>query len=107
MLADSDEIDADALPQHVRGLAPVKIGRTALDDAESLCSALVSQGIAECGEDSKNVHNHVVNRVEREVILQVLRQCQGVQTRTATRLGINRNTLHKKIDEYNLQDESR
>lgn len=107
VLADSDEIDADALPQHVRGLAPVKIGRTALDDAESLCSALVSQGIAECGEDSKNVHNHVVNRVEREVILQVLRQCQGVQTRTATRLGINRNTLHKKIDEYNLQDESR
>ena len=48
-----------------------------------------------------------MNRVEREVILQVLRQCQGVQTRTATRLGINRNTLHKKIDEYNLQDESR
>ena len=42
-----------------------------------------------------------------ELILQVLRQCQGVQTRTATRLGINRNTLHKKIEEYSLQDESR
>jgi len=37
----------------------------------------------------------------------VLRQCHGVQTKTATRLGINRNTLHKKIDEYNLQDEAR
>lgn len=107
VLSDTGEIDASDLPQHVRGLAPLRIGRGALDDSESLCSALVSQGIAECGDDASNVHSHVVNRVEREVILQVLRQCQGVQTRTATRLGINRNTLHKKIEEYGLHDESR
>jgi DNA-binding protein Fis len=48
-----------------------------------------------------------VSRVEREVILQVLRQCHGVQTRTATRLGINRNTLHKKIEEHKLHDDAR
>lgn len=107
VLSDVDEIDSNDLPQHVRGLAPVRIGRSDLNDTDSLCSALVAQGIVESGEDSRAVHSHVVNRVEREVILQVLRQCQGVQTRTATRLGINRNTLHKKIDEYNLQDESR
>ena len=107
VLANSYEIDADDLPGHVRGLAPVRIGRKQLEDVASLCSAVVSMGIAESGDDARDVYNHVVSRVEREVILQVLRQCQGVQTRTATRLGINRNTLHKKIEEYGLQDESR
>lgn len=107
VLSESDQIGADDLPPHVRGLAPTRIGRAAATDIESLCSSLVSKGIAECDTDTGNVHSHVVSRVEREVILQVLRQCQGVQTRTATRLGINRNTLHKKIEEYGLQDESR
>ena len=41
------------------------------------------------------------------VICQVLRICQGVQTKAATKLGINRNTLHKKIEDYGLQGESR
>lgn len=107
VLTNGDEIIVDDLPQHVRGLAPVKIGRKGAEDAQSLCSDLVSRGIAEVGEGSKAVYNHVVTQVEREVILQILRQCQGVQTRAATRLGINRNTLHKKIEDYGLQDEAR
>jgi len=37
----------------------------------------------------------------------VLRSCQGVQTKAATKLGINRNTLHKKIDDYQLESEAR
>ena len=47
-------------------------------------------------------HDRVVSLVEKELISQVLRSCQGVQTKAATRLGINRNTLHKKIDDYRL-----
>ncbi len=107
VLSTSNEITADLLPQHVRGLAPVRIGRRAAEDLESLCTELVSRRIAEIGEDSSDVYNQVVNLVEKELILQVLRQCQGVQTRTATRLGINRNTLHKKIEDHGLGAESR
>ena len=107
VLSTSDEITADLLPQHVRGLAPVRIGRRAAEDLDSLCTELVSRRIAQIGEDSSDVYNQVINVVERELILQVLRQCQGVQTRTATRLGINRNTLHKKIEDLDLQSESR
>ncbi|MCL4118195.1 UNVERIFIED_CONTAM: hypothetical protein GTU68_030333 [Idotea baltica] len=64
-------------------------------------------GVADEGEKSTNVHGTVVSLVEKEVIAQVLRICQGVQTKAATRLGINRNTLHKKIDEYGLAAEVR
>ena len=45
----------------------------------------------------------IVNRVERELIAQVMASCDGVQTKAADRLGINRNTLHKKLEEYGLE----
>ncbi|MEZ6060683.1 MAG: sigma-54 dependent transcriptional regulator [Planctomycetaceae bacterium] len=107
VLACADVIDVGELPQHVRGLAPVRIGRRNDEDLESLQADVVSRGIAEVGPDSNEVYSAVIGRIERELLLQVLKQCQGVQTRTATRLGINRNTLHKKIEEHGLQSEAR
>jgi len=41
--------------------------------------------------------------VERELIAQVMVECDGVQVKAATRLGINRNTLHKKLKDYDLE----
>ncbi|MFZ9092779.1 MAG: helix-turn-helix domain-containing protein, partial [Planctomycetaceae bacterium] len=94
-------------PTHVRGLAPVRIGRRSSDNLEEMCTDLVGRKLAEAGEDSSDAWNYVVSFVEKELILQVLRQCQGVQTRAASRLGINRNTLHKKIEDHQLGDEAR
>jgi len=107
VLAPSNEITADLLPAHVRGLAPVRIGRRASEGLDSLCSDLVSRRLAQISEDNTDVYNAVMNVVEKELLLQVLRQSQGVQTRTAARLGINRNTLHKKIEDHNLSAEAR
>jgi DNA-binding NtrC family response regulator len=107
VLSIDGEITADLLPTHVRGLAPVRIGRRAADDLQSLCTELVSRRLAEIGDDNNDAWNQVINLVEKELILQVLRQSQGVQTRTATRLGINRNTLHKKIEDHDLASEAR
>lgn len=106
VLASNDVITEDLLPPHVLGKSPVRWGRSTQRDLPSICTELVSHGLAE-STDGEDVHARVVSLVEKELIQQVLRQCHGVQTKTATRLGINRNTLHKKIDEYNLQDEAR
>ncbi|MCI0492123.1 MAG: sigma-54-dependent Fis family transcriptional regulator, partial [Planctomycetes bacterium] len=35
----------------------------------------------------------------------VLRECDGIQIKAASRLGINRNTLHKKLKQYSLDGE--
>ena len=43
-----------------------------------------------------------LRKVERELIAQVMLSCNNVQTKAAARLGINRNTLHKKLKEYRL-----
>lgn len=106
VLAESEELTADLLPPHVRGEAPVRLGRIERSELQSLCAELVSRGLGEIAEDGK-CHESVMGLVERELILQVLRSCQGTQTKTATKLGINRNTLHKKIEDYQLQDEAR
>jgi DNA-binding NtrC family response regulator len=106
VLAEGDTLTSSLLPPHVRGEAPIRVGRAAHGGLESLCSQLVSQCVAEAGEEG-NAYARVMGLVERELILQVLRMSQGTQTKTATRLGINRNTLHKKIEEYSLESESR
>lgn len=81
---------------------PVRISRHGPKSLESLCRELVAMGIASA-PDSENLYDVVVSVVEKELIGQVLGACQGVQTKAATRLGINRNTLHKKINHYQLE----
>ena len=70
-----------------------------------LCRELVAQGMTLAGESANNLYERIVPLVERELLQQVLRSCQGVQTKAAVRLGINRNTLHKKIEEFGLEAE--
>ena len=65
----------------------------------------MQQGLAAAGPQEDNLHAKVVNRVERELIAQVMTACESVQTKAATKLGINRNTLHKKLKEYGLDGE--
>ena len=104
VLARGDEFTDDLLPGHVRGLAPVRVGRKSGRDYEDLCAELVSMSLTKTKD---NIYQNVVSMVEKELISQVLKASQGVQTRTASKLGINRNTLHKKIEEYGLEDEAR
>ena len=107
VLSDAATLTADLLPSHVRGLAPMRLGRQQSTDLHKMASELVSTSILQAGPDAANLHERAVALVEREVILQVLRSCQGTQTKTAERLGINRNTLHKKISDYQLESEAR
>jgi len=106
VLADGDVLTPDLLPSHVRGEAPTRLGRVNQTELEMLCREFVTRGLREVAEEG-NCYNAVIGRVERELILQVLRGCQGTQTKAATRLGINRNTLHKKIEDFQLQSEAR
>ena len=101
VLADGPTITPDLLPPHVRGEQRPQIGRTTASGFGSLCEETVRSGLGELGETGK-VHERVLAGVERELIRQVLEACHGTQTKTAARLGINRNTLHKKIEDYEL-----
>ncbi len=107
VISTSGQFSPELLPPHVRGLAPVRLGMRTEKDLGSICEELVTMGMLQSSSDDKDLYQKVVSLVERQLILQTLKSCQGVQTKTATRLGINRNTLHKKIDEYGLSEDAR
>ncbi|HAI11327.1 MAG TPA: sigma-54-dependent Fis family transcriptional regulator, partial [Phycisphaerales bacterium] len=45
----------------------------------------------------------VVNQVERALITEALEHTGGVKTRAADFLGINRNTLNKKVKDLGIE----
>jgi two-component system response regulator AtoC len=73
-------------------------------DLAGLISQLVRQGIGSLAEGT--LYDALVGGVERELIEQVLRQCGDVQVKAARALGINRNTLHKKVGDFHRLDNS-
>jgi DNA-binding NtrC family response regulator len=106
ILGTGPELTVEHLPPQLRGqIAPRPIRRrTGGADLTILCAELVRQGISTAGPTANDLHNRVVGKVERELIKQVLQSCDRVQIKAASRLGINRNTLHKKLSEYRLDD---
>ncbi|TAH37687.1 MAG: hypothetical protein EYC62_02025 [Alphaproteobacteria bacterium] len=50
----------------------------------------------------RDLYDQVIQEVERPLIQYALQQCRGNQIRAAKMLGINRNTLHKKIKTLNI-----
>lgn len=54
------------------------------------------------GETPNNLHNFFINEVEKPFLEVVMTKVNGNQSRAADILGINRNTLRKKLKTYNL-----
>jgi transcriptional regulator with PAS, ATPase and Fis domain len=105
VMATGDELTVDLLPPAViKGRPSHRLGIT--PDFDGLAEQLVHVGLGSAGTEAENVHSLIVDRVEREVIAQVLGECGGVQIKAASRLGINRNTLHKKLKQYGLDGEA-
>ena len=104
VMADGDELTVELLPDEI--VSPKKARRghgMRRADLEQLTFEVVQQGLGESGPSEDNLYAKIVNRVERELIAQVMAECNSVQTKAATKLGINRNTLHKKLKEYGLE----
>ncbi|OYP34049.1 sigma-54-dependent Fis family transcriptional regulator [Rhodopirellula sp. MGV] len=108
VMAETDELVHELLPRCVTENQPISTdpmtGESQPRDFQALTKSVVTSGILEAGDSSQELHRNVVDHVERELIAQVLEACGGVQTKAATRLGMNRNTLHKKIKDYGLGD---
>ncbi|MEZ6089399.1 MAG: sigma-54 dependent transcriptional regulator [Pirellulaceae bacterium] len=104
VMAEGDELTLGLLPAEVSGSSTGKSRRKSFApaDLDSLTIEVVEKGLSELGDDRTDLHSKIVDRIERELINQVLQQSGGVQKQAAQRLGINRNTLHKKIKDYQL-----
>lgn len=111
VMAPGDELTCDLLPEAVTCAQSSRImaSRTVAHstslqkmDVTTLTEELVQMGLLATTEEDQDLHSRIVDRVEREVIAQVMSACDNVQVKAAMRLGINRNTLHKKLKQYGL-----
>ncbi len=56
------------------------------------------------GTDPANLHDMLVKAVEKPLLEVVMEQAQNNQSRAAQWLGLNRNTLRKKLLEHKLME---
>jgi len=106
VMALGDELTHDLLPEVVTTGRTDRPRTTRGVDFDSLAEDMVELVMSTADDADQNLHSRVVDRVEREVIAQVLAGCDNVQIKAAARLGINRNTLHKKLKQYGLDGDS-
>ena len=107
VLAEGDELIPEQLPASVIG--DIEDAQTAVfrptDEAE-LIREFVYAGISKADPDAKDLYDRIVNPVEKELLAQVMEACSNTQTKAASRLGMNRNTLYKKLKEFGLDKSS-
>lgn len=71
-------------------------------DARALVQDMLQKQLDIAGPEAGDLFDRIVLDVERQLITQVFDDCERVKTRAAARLGIDRNTLHKKLRKYEL-----
>jgi len=107
VLADGDELVPDLLPASVTG--DIEDAQSAVfrpTDDQELIREYVFSSISKSDAEVKDLHDRIVSPIEKELLAQVLEACSNVQTKAASRLGMNRNTLYKKLKEYGLDKSS-
>ena len=51
-----------------------------------------------------NKLNYAIDVAEKEMILKILKECNGNRTKASEFLGISRRSLHRKITKYNIEE---
>jgi Nif-specific regulatory protein len=99
VLTDGKHIPAGLL-RFGRPKYSLRSTRRRTDDVPGLVRRLIEVGVHTPPPNGSKLYDFIVGGVERELIEQVMRQCDDVKVTAADRLGINRNTLHKKLEQY-------
>jgi len=96
------------LPEHLP-IGPVSAAAAVGTDAS--LEEIIEKKMQECvrglrGHASANLHNLMVGLVEKPLLRAVMRETKGNQVRAAQLLGINRNTLRKKLKEHGIDPDA-
>jgi two-component system nitrogen regulation response regulator GlnG len=98
-LAQGDKIFPDALPPQI-----FKPGHGVGLSFENFLEEKLADLVERMGGlDQGDIYSMVIQRVEKPLISLVLKKTEGNQVRAANLLGINRNTLRKKIKELGIK----
>jgi len=96
------------LPEHLP-IGPVSAAAGVAADAS--LEEIIERKMVECvrglrGHASANLHSLMVGLVEKPLLRAVMRETRSNQVRAAQLLGINRNTLRKKLKEHGIDPDA-
>jgi len=103
VLSTGEEYTDELLPLQIRMFAQQVRGDSPDESIETLAARLADHAIKQYQMCEGEVYDLVVNEVERQLLREALDFNSGVKTRTADFLGINRNTLNKKVKELEIE----
>ena len=73
------------------------------ESLESMVKRLADQAIADYEMREGHIYQLVIDQIEAALIDRALARCNNVKTKAADFLGINRNTLNKKVKELGIE----
>jgi Nif-specific regulatory protein len=103
VLSNDEDFTEDLLPLSVRMFAAQRRTNHASESIETLTRRLADQAIADYELQEGKIYSLVIDQIERALIDRALARCDGVKTKAADFLGINRNTLNKKVKELGIE----
>src|SRR5215208_109894 len=103
VLSTTDDFTEDLLPLGVRMFAAQRRTSQSSESIETLTRRLADQAISDYEMREGDIYDLVVNQIEAALIDRALAKCGGVKTKAADFLGINRNTLNKKVKELGIE----
>ncbi len=102
VLSSGDQFTEELLPLQIRLYARQQRGNTVDQSIEALAARLVEQALGEYAVHEGKVHEMVMSELERHLIRGALDFNDNIKSRTADFLGMNRNTLVKKVKELGI-----
>ena len=102
VLSSNDDFTEDLLPLNIRMFAGQRKAGTTEESIEHLARRVADQAVADYEHREGEIHGLVIDAIEGSLIERALQRCGGVKTKAADYLGINRNTLNKKVKDLNL-----
>jgi Nif-specific regulatory protein len=97
VMSSGEEFTEDLLPLQIRMFGQQLRHQGEDESVEDLATRLAQQALQQYGEEEGHIYERVIGEVERQLIGEALSRNGGVKLRTADYLGINRNTLNKKV----------
>jgi Nif-specific regulatory protein len=103
VLSTSEDFTEDLLPLSVRMFAQHRRSNQGSESIETLTRRLADQAITDYELREGEIYQLVINQIEHALIDRALSKCGGVKTKAADFLGINRNTLNKKVKDLGIE----
>ncbi len=103
VLSRDEDFTEDLLPLGVRMFAAQRRSNQSSESIEQLTRRLADQAIADYEMREGEIYTLVMDQIEHALIDKALARCGGVKTKAADFLGINRNTLNKKVKDLGIE----